>query len=408
MVLIEKIKNLSEKYFVDVVSIRRHLHAHPELSFEEYNTSKFIAGQLKEWGIPYKDGIVKTGIVALIQGAKLLPSPDAGEGLGVRSIALRADIDALPIEEKNNTTYRSQNKGVMHACGHDVHTSSMLGVAKILNDLKNEFSGTVKIIFQPGEEKAPGGASLMIKEGVLEDPNPTAVFAQHVFPSLEAGKAGFCGGQYMASTDEIYLTVKGKGGHAGMKGTYINPLLIASEVLLAIEKRFAPTLKGENTIPSTVLAFGRMQANGATNIIPDEVTIEGTLRTMDESWRQEAQLILREVCASVSKAAGGNCEVNILEGYPSLFNDEAVTARAKKAAEEFLGKENVVQLEPRMTGEDFAFFAQKVPSCFYRLGTGNVAKGITSGIHTPTFDIDEPALKTGMGLMAWLALNELH
>ena len=402
------IKKLAEQYLSEVIQIRRHLHAHPELSFEEYNTSKFISGKLKEWGIPFKDGVVKTGIIALIKGNKT-PSPagSAGEGL---CIALRADIDALPIEEKNNTEYKSKNPGVMHACGHDVHTSSLLGAAKILNELRNEFSGTIKLIFQPGEEKAPGGASLMIKEGVLENPAPSAIFAQHVFPDLEAGQAGFRGGKYMASTDEIYLTVKGKGGHAAMKGTYVSPLLIAAEILLELEKKFNSPLLGRGAggeaIP-TVLAFGRMHANGATNVIPDEVKIDGTFRTMEETWRKEAQETIRSVCSSIAKKSGGECEVNIMNGYPALTNNEETTSRAKKAAEEFLGKENVIELNLRMTGEDFSFYAQKIPACFYRLGTGNKSKGITSGVHTPTFDIDETSLKTGMGLLAWIALNEL-
>ena len=289
----------------------------------------------------------------------------------------------------------------MHACGHDVHTSSLLGTAKILNELKNEFSGTIKLIFQPGEEKAPGGASLMIKEGVLENPKPTAIFAQHVFPSLEAGKVGFRSGKYMASTDEIYLTVKGKGGHAAMKGTYVNPLLIASEILLELEQKFS------HCITPTVLAFGRMHANGATNVIPDEVKIDGTFRTMDEVWRKEAHNHLRLITSAKAKSLGGDCDVHIMTGYPALINDEQTTEKAKKSAEEYLGKENVIELDLRMTGEDFSFYAQKLPACFYRLGTGNSSKGITSGVHTPTFDIDEKALQTGMGLMAWIALSEL-
>jgi amidohydrolase len=391
MELKEKIKSLSEKYFNEVISIRRHIHANPELSFEEYNTSRFICEKLKGWNIPFQSGIVKTGIIALIEGKN--PS--------WKTIALRADIDALPIEEKNQIEYKSKNVGVMHACGHDVHTSSLLGAVKILNELKKEFSGTVKVIFQPGEEKAPGGALLMIKEGVLENPKFSAIFAQHVFPSLEAGKVGFRPGKYMASTDEIYLTVRGKGGHAAMKGTYVSPLLIASKILLELEKKFS-----SYKIP-TVLAFGRMHANGATNVIPDEVKIDGTFRTMDEKWRRQAQKIIKSVCTSVAKKMKGKCEVNILNGYPTLINDEKTTVQAKKSAEEFLGKKNVIELELRMTGEDFSFFAQKIPACFYRLGTGNKSKGITSGVHTPTFDIDESALKTGMGLMAWIAINEL-
>lgn len=425
----QKIKSLSEKYLNEVIQIRRHIHANPELSFEEYNTSKFIAGKLKEWGIPFKDGIVKTGIVALIEG--ILPSASplnplssrrAEKGLGDvwgeahdRCIALRADMDALPIEEKNNVEYKSKNPSIMHACGHDVHTSSLLGAAKILNELKNEFSGTIKLIFQPGEEKAPGGASLMIKEGALENPTPSAIFALHVFPNLNAGQVGFRGGKYMASTDEIYLTIKGKGGHAAMKGTYVNPLLIASEILLALEKEFSnsPLSFGEGSgvrrgeaVP-TVLAFGRMHANGATNVIPDDVKVDGTFRTMDESWRKEAHGIIKDICSSVAKKSGGDCEINIMTGYPALINDEQTTERAKKSAENFLGNENVIELPLRMTGEDFSFYAQKIPACFYRLGTGNKSKGITSGVHTPTFDIDETALKTGMGLLAWIAVKEL-
>lgn len=392
MTLQEKIKNFSEKYHAEIIQIRRHIHSHPELSFEEYNTSKFIAEKLRAWGIPFKEGIVKTGIVAFIEGNKT----------SSKTVALRADMDALPITEANEVDYKSKNTGVMHACGHDVHTSALLGAAKILNELKNEFSGTVKLIFQPGEEKAPGGASLMIQEGVLENPKPDSMFAQHVFPSLEAGKVGFRSGKYMASTDEIYLTVKGKGGHAAMKGTYVSPLLIASEILLELENKFS-----ECKVP-TVLAFGRMHAHGATNIIPDEVKIDGTFRTMDEAWRNDAHRMMTELCKSKSKILGGDCEVRIMTGYPALVNDEQTTLRAKKSAEKFLGKENVIDLDLRMTGEDFSFFAQKIPACFYRLGTGNISKGIISGVHTPTFDIDESALKTGMGLMAWIAINELR
>jgi amidohydrolase len=392
MSLKENIKSLSEKYLSEIIQVRRHLHSHPELSFEEYNTSKFISEKLKEWEIPFKDEIVKTGIVALIQGTK------TSNG---NCIALRADMDALPITEKNEVEYKSKNIGVMHACGHDVHTASLLGAAKILSELKNEFNGTIKLIFQPGEEKAPGGASLMIKEGVLENPKPSSIFALHVFPTLEAGKVGFRSGKYMASTDEIYLTIKGKGGHAAMTGTYVNPLLIASEIIIALEKEFSRT-----EIP-TVLAFGKIIGNGATNVIPDEVKLEGTFRTMDEAWRKKAHDIIRQISESKAKSMNGNCEVNILSGYPALVNDEPTTERAKKFAKDFLGKENVTELELRMTGEDFSFFAEKIPACFYRLGTGNKSKGITSGVHTPTFNIDESALKTGMGLMAWIAISSI-
>lgn len=389
-----KIQELSKRYLSEIITNRRHLHANPELSFEEYNTSNFIASRLKDYNIPFTQGIVKTGIVAIIEGKN--PSKKA--------VALRADMDALPINEKNECDYRSKNDGIMHACGHDVHSASMLGVARILGELRTEFEGTVKIIFQPGEEKLPGGASLMIKEGVLESPRPEAMFGQHVFPSMETGKVGFRKGMYMASTDELYLTVKGKGGHAAMQAEYINPLLIASVILTELDTVF---MQHDHKAP-TVLAFGKITGNGATNVIPDEVKLEGTFRTMNEEWRQKAHASMIAIAEKIAKAMGGSVEFRIEKGYPFLVNDEVTTAKAKVAAEEYLGKENVEDLPIRMTAEDFAFFSQQVPSCFYRLGTGNKAKGITSGVHTATFDIDEAALEIGAGLMAWLTVNELH
>ncbi len=389
----EKIKSLAKSSLSEVIAIRRYLHANPELSFEEFNTSNFIASKLKEYNIPFKQGMVKTGIVALIEGKN--PSK--------KVVALRGDMDALPILEKNTCDYKSKNEGVMHACGHDVHSASLLGVAKILNELKNEFEGTIKLIFQPGEEKLPGGASLMIKEGVLQNPKPTSIFAQHVFPSMEVGKVGFRTGMYMASTDEIYVTIKGKGGHAAMPNEYNNPLLIASAILTELHTIF---MKQEQKAP-TVLAFGKIIGNGATNVIPDELKLEGTFRTMDEAWRKEAHVKMKMIAEDIAKKMGGECDFVIEKGYPFLVNDEVTTKGARKAAEEYLGKENVEELPLRMTAEDFAFYSQEIPSCFYRLGTGNMAKGIISGVHTATFDIDEQALEIGVGLMAWLAVNEL-
>ena len=396
-----KIQALSKKHLSEIISIRRHLHAHPELSFAEFNTSDFIASKLKEYNIPFTQGIVKTGIVALIKG----------RNADSKCIALRADMDALPIHETNECDYRSTNEGVMHACGHDVHSASLLGTAKILNELKKEFEGTIKLIFQPGEEKLPGGASLMIKEGVLNSPSPNSIFAQHVFPSMETGKVGFRSGMYMASTDEIYVTVKGKGGHAAMPAEYNNPLLIAAAILTELNNVFmntTPSPLGRAGVGSpTVLAFGKISGNGATNVIPEEVTLEGTFRTMDEKWRAEAHQKMKMLAETTAKRMGGECDFRIEHGYPFLVNDEQVTKKAKAAAEEYLGKENVEELPLRMTAEDFSFYSQKVPACFYRLGTGNKIKGITSGVHTSTFDIDEQALEISVGLMSWLALNEL-
>lgn len=388
-----KIQKLASEYLPEIISIRRHFHTYPELSFEEFNTSDSIASKLTEYNIPFKQGIVKTGIVAIIEGKN--PSK--------KVIALRGDMDALPITELNDCEYKSRNLGVMHACGHDVHSASLLGTAQILNQLKTEFEGTIKLIFQPGEEKLPGGASLMIKEGVLEDPRPQHMFGQHVFPSMEVGKVGFRNGMYMASTDELYISVKGKGGHAAMPQDYINPLLIAASILTELNIIFMT----QEQVAPTVLAFGRIMGNGATNVIPDEVKIEGTFRTMNEVWRKEAHAKMKKIAEDIAIKMNGACEFTIGHGYPFLVNDETTTNNARIAAEEYLGKENVEELPLRMTAEDFAFYSQQVPSCFYRLGTGNKFKGITSGVHTATFDIDEKALEIGAGLMAWLAINEL-
>lgn len=396
----DEIKDLAAKYADQATKIRRYLHQHPELSFEEFKTSEFIQQQLSTAGISFTSGHVKTGIIALIKGK----NPDK------KTILLRADMDALPIEEQNDVPYKSANKGVMHACGHDVHSACALGAVFILNALKDKLEGTIKIMFQPGEEVLPGGAGLMIKEGVLENPKVEKALALHVFPGMEAGKVGFKSGMYMASTDELYLTVIGKGGHAAMPADYINPLLIASEILLEINNRFMKpnALKGTagRNIP-TVVAFGKIEGKGATNVIPDTVQIAGTFRTMNEEWRSSVHKQLQQIVKEISDRQGVHSVLRIENGYPFLVNDVPFTDSCFSAAQKYLGKANVEELPLRMTAEDFAFITQKVPSCFFRLGTANKEKGITSGVHTPTFDIDESAIQTGMGLMAWLAVSEL-
>lgn len=396
----DHIKSLAKHYFEKVKFIREHLHAHPELSFQEVETSKFIQTHLTEAGISFTTGHVKTGIIALIKGK----NPDK------KTILLRADMDALPIEEKNNVSYKSKNAGVMHACGHDVHSACGLGAAFILNDLKETFEGSVKIMFQPGEEVLPGGASLMIKEGVLENPKVDQAIALHVFPAMETGKVGFKSGMYMASTDELYITVNGKGGHAAMPAEYINPLLIASEILLEINKRFTDKISlkelgGEN-IP-TVVAFGKIEGKGATNVIPEKVELAGTFRTMDEDWRKKVHAELHRIVKTISEKYKIASVLKVDHGYPFLVNDKKLTDSCMDSAKNYLGTENVEELPLRMTAEDFAFISQKVPSCFFRLGTANKERGITSGVHTATFDIDENALEIGMGLMADLAINAL-
>jgi amidohydrolase len=392
---IQKIKSLASAYLSEFTKIRREIHAHPELGFEEFRTAELIATKLKELGIPFQGSIAKTGIVAMIEGMN--PAK--------KTIALRADMDALPIEEKNNCEYHSQNKGIMHACGHDAHIACLLGAAKILNELKNDFEGSIKLIFQPSEEKFPGGALAMIQQGVLENPNPAFIIGQHVLPTLESGKMGIRGGKYMASTDEIYLKVKGKGGHAATPELNINPIIIAAHILIALQQ-----IPHHNPSPEqpTVLSFGRIEGNGRTNIIPDEVKIDGTLRCFDEEWRVEAHRRITEISQSIAEGMGGNCEVFIDKGYPFLINDEKLTSNIKNQAIEYLGSENVVDLEMRLTAEDFAYYSQKIPACFYRLGTRNETKGIVSNLHTNTFDIDENAIETGMGLMAWLTFRQLQ
>lgn len=389
-----KIKQLAKDYATEVVANRRYLHTNPELSFQEYNTAKFVAQKLKDIGLTPQEGIANTGVVALIEGRN--PSS--------KVIGLRADMDALPIFEKNDVPYKSQNEGVMHACGHDVHTSSLLGTAKILHQLRNEFEGTVKLVFQPAEEKAPGGASIMIKEGVLENPSPASMLGQHVAPNVPVGKIGFREGMYMASTDEIYMTIKGKGGHGAMPDQLIDPVLIASHVIVSLQQIISRNRKPAN--PS-VLSFGRFIADGVTNVIPNEVTIQGTFRCMDEEWREDGLRRMKKMAEGITEAMGGVCEFEIVKGYPFLKNHPELTRRIKAEATAYMGAENIIDLDLWMAGEDFAFYSQVVDSCFYRLGTRNEARGIVSGVHTPTFDIDEAALEIGPGLMSWLALREL-
>lgn len=404
MPILQKIKQLSAQLAPDIITIRRHLHQHPELSFQEVETSAYIASVLDAHSISYTSGHVKTGLVAMIKGKN--PTK--------KTILLRADMDALPIEENNNVPYCSVNKGVMHACGHDVHSASVLGTAIILNQLKDEFEGTVKIMFQPGEEVLPGGASLMIKENVLKNPDVNLAIAQHVFPSMEVGKVGFRSGMYMASTDEIHITITGKGGHAAMAAEYNNPITSAAKLISAIENEFKFTIDAEgvarnlqNDIP-TVVVFGNIEAKGATNVIPEQVTLAGTIRTMDEQWRKTIKEKIKQIASEIAHQHKVVADVRIIDGYPFLVNDNLLTEKCKHAAIEYLGKDKVEDLPIRMTAEDFAYISQQVPSCFYRLGTANKSKGITSGVHTSSFDIDESALELSIGLMAWLSITELN
>jgi amidohydrolase len=394
MSLLEEIKGLSEKHWPETVGYRRHIHAHPELSFNEVQTSDFVSKKLARLGIAFTR-LAQTGIVGLIKGQ----NPDK------KCIALRADMDALPIKEANDVPYRSLNEGVMHACGHDVHTASLLATSWILTQLKDQFEGTVKVIFQPGEEKNPGGASIMIKEGALENPKPSAIIGQHVMPLVDAGKVGFREGMYMASSDEIYLRVMGKGGHASTPDLAIDPVVIASHIIIALQQIVS---RNANPKQPTVLSFGKIIADGATNIIPNEVKISGTFRALNEEWREEGLKKIETMAKSLAEGMGGKCEVIISRGYPYLQNDVELTKRIRTAANEYLGEQNVVDIDLTLGSEDFAYYSHVIPASFYRMGTRNEQKRITAYVHTPTFDIDEEALKQTPGIMAWMAIKELQ
>ena len=390
----EKIKNLSNEFYPKIQNIRHHLHANPELSFEEVNTANFIESVLHELGFTETQRVAKTGISFIIKG----------NGKSDKVVALRADIDALPITEANEVSYKSTNPGVMHACGHDVHTSSLLGAIMIFKELQSELDGDIKIIFQPGEERLPGGASLMIKEGILENPKPAKILGQHVMPFIDSGKVGFRKGMYMASADEIYFTVTGKGGHAAMPESLVDPVLITSHIIVALQQIISRNSSPK--IPS-VLSFGKVVAEGATNVIPNEVNVEGTFRTYDETWRTDAHLRMKKMAEGMAESMGATCHFEVRKGYPHLKNHPEYTQANMDAAKSYLGEENVEEIDLWLAGEDFAFYSHHVDACFYRLGTRNIEKGIVSGVHTPTFDIDEESLKIGMGLMAWLTFNEL-
>ncbi|MGJ8735232.1 M20 metallopeptidase family protein [Zobellia laminariae] len=389
----QKIKSLATQYAPEFVAVRRHLHENPELSFQEYNTCAYLKEQLISLGITDIESVAETGILATINGNK--------KG---KTVLLRSDIDALPIQEQNNIAYASKTADVMHACGHDAHSASLLLCAKILIELKGDFAGSVKLLFQPAEELSPGGAISVIKEKAYIALGTIPHIGQHVRPDIPVGKVGFRSGKFMASMDELFLTVKGKGGHAAMPEKIIDPVLIASHIIVAAQQ-----LVSRMADPKTpsVLSFGKVIANGAINVIPNEVSIEGTFRTMDEDWRKIALEKLNKLVTTMAEAMGGSCELKINHGYPHLKNDSTLTEDLRIHAKDYLGEENVEELDQWMAAEDFAYYTQNNPACFYMLGVGNVEKNIASGLHTPTFNIDESALELGGGLMAWLAIKTL-
>lgn len=386
--MLDTIKALAQQYAPEFVAVRQHLHQYPELSYAEFETSKFVQEKLAAYGVPFEVK-AQTGVVGLIKGA----NPDS------RVVALRADMDALPIQEENNVPYKSRKDGVMHACGHDVHTACLLGAAKILAQTKEQWQGTVKLIFQPGEEKNPGGASLLIKEGVLHQPAPQAICALHVAPQLETGFLSFRSGQVMASADEIYITIKSTGGHAAAPHLTVDTVLVASQLVVALQSVIS---RYNNPLSPSVLSITSFQGGYTTNVIPTEVKLMGTFRAMDEKWRAKAHGLIKKIVTEQCSSMGAEADVHINVGYPVVHNNAEITEAAKALAEQYMGATQVQETEVRMGAEDFGFYAQQIPGCFFRLGTANEKKGITAGVHTPRFDIDENAVSHGIGMMAAL------
>ncbi len=384
----EKIQTLALQYQQEFIGFRHHLHAHPELSYEEYETSKFVQGKLNEWNIPFEIKAT-TGVVGLIKGK----NPDS------RIIALRADMDALPINEENDVEYKSTKSGVMHACGHDVHTTCLLGAAKILNELKDEWEGSVKLIFQPGEERNPGGASLMIKEGVLDNPRPSGIFGLHVHPGLALGKFSFRMGRSMASADEIFITIKSKGGHAAAPHLTADTILIASHLITSLQQIIS---RNNNPTSPSVLSICSIHGGNTTNVIPSEVKLMGTFRAMDEAWRYKAHELIKKQTTQLVEAMGAEADVLVDVGYPFVENDPELTEKGRQLANEYWGIENVEETELRMGAEDFGYYTHIIPGCFYRVGVRNEEKGIIHNVHTPKFNIDENAITNGVQMMAWL------
>ena len=386
--LSEKIRSLAARYESEALNIRHHLHAHPELSYQEFETAAFVRQKLTAYGIPHVT-MAETGVIGLIEG----------KDPASRIVALRADMDALPIQEENEVPYKSTRPGIMHACGHDVHTTCLLGAARILQELRSEWTGTIKLIFQPGEERNPGGASILIREGVLEGPRPEAIFGMHVNPQLETGAVSFRSGRVMASADELYITVKGKGGHAAAPHWTTDTILVAAHLVTSLQQIIS---RNNSPFSPSVLSICSIQGGHTTNVIPSEVKMMGTFRAMDEEWRFKAHDIIRRQVRHIGEAMNAEIDLHIDVGYPCVYNNESLHQTARDLAQQYMGADHVKETELRMGAEDFGFYSERIPGCFFRLGTANAARGITAGVHTPRFDIDESAIRIGMGLMAWM------
>jgi amidohydrolase len=392
MQLRDKILQLTDKYFSEVVQIRRAIHANPELAFQEVETSRLVAETLEKNRMLVKKGVAKTGVVGTLKGK------NSG-----KVIALRSDMDALPILEATGLPFASKNQGKMHACGHDAHTAIGLGAAMVLSELKEELHGEVRFLFQPSEEKNPGGASFMIADGALDGVDE--IYGLHVIAQHDAGMVGFCSGEMMASADELYITIKGKSGHGARPHFTIDPIVTSAQVITALQ-----TLVSRNLDPFSqgVITIGSIHGGFAPNIIPEEVKLVGTLRSMTKEWREYAHIRVKEIVEGICSAMGATYEVIIDKGYPVLSNDLAKTVFAEGCAQELFGRDHVFTAERLMGAEDFAYYLEKVPGTFYRLGIRNQKQGITADIHNDHFTIDETALKTGVAMQAYLAVKALR
>lgn len=392
--IIEKLKALAAQDKDVNITTRRHLHAHPELSYVEHNTSQYVQDMLTQMGIPYTI-LATTGVVGIIRG----------NNADSKCIALRADMDALPIQEENNVPYKSTITGVMHACGHDVHTTCLLGAARILNATKNEWEGSIKLIFQPGEEKNPGGASIMIREGVLHNPAPAAILGLHVHPGLQVGKLSYRSGMVMASADELYITLHSKGGHAAAPHLTTDAILAAAHITVGLQQVVS---RWNNAFNPCIISITSIQGGNTTNVLPSKVQLMGTLRCMNEAWRTQAHKLITNYVTQTALSMGITANVHIDIGYPHVWNDATITQQAKAAAMQYIDSALVEETELRMGAEDFGYYSHQIPGTFFRLGVMNAAKGITSGVHTPTFDVDEDAIELGVGIMAWMGVSMLQ
>ncbi|HKQ52064.1 MAG TPA: amidohydrolase [Pyrinomonadaceae bacterium] len=394
----QRIALAAESLRPQLIAMRRDFHMHPELSNREERTSRIVAERLRALGLEdVKTGVGKYGVTALLKGSK--PGP---------IVAVRADMDALPIQEVNDVPYKSQVPNVKHACGHDAHTTVELGVAEVLSKMRAEISGTIKFIFQPAEEGAPageeGGARLMIKEGALENPRPAAIFGLHTYPQLEAGQIGYQSGGVMASSDRFVITVRGKTSHGAQPHAGVDAVVVAAECVTALQ-----TIRSRRIDPvePLVISVGSIHGGNRFNIIAGEVKMEGTMRTLSEEVRKRAQTLMRETLEHITAAYGATFELEFEENAAVTYNEPALVDETLPTMRAVVGDKNLVAIKPLMPAEDFSYYQRVVPGFYYFLGVGNRARGITAAWHTPDFDIDEESLVVGVKVMSNVLLDYL-